>query len=162
MDWYWWILVSVAINWVGCLALGWTYCGILILSGDLRIEGWLFWGGWWPVARTRLISKKSWFARAWQKWYGQSWLGVIIHRDEKGSYDDSFVELTIVHEMRHNLQQLILGLVFYVIYGIDFLRLSIIGKSGYNDNWAEVDARKRAKRWVDEGRPPMYDFGKRR
>ncbi len=162
MDWYWWVLVGIAVNWIGCFALGWVYCSILIWSGDLRIEGWLFWGGWFPVARTRLISKKSWFARAWQKWYGQSWLGIIIHRDEKGAYDDKFVEETIVHEMWHNSQQLKLGLLFFVLYGGDFARLEMIGRSGYFDNWAEVGARRRTKRWIVAGRPPIYNFGTRR
>ena len=162
MDWYLWALIGFAINWVGMFAFSWAYCGILLWAGDLRLEGWVKWRGWFPVARFRLISTKSWFARAWQNWYGHALLGCMIHRDEKGEFDNEFVEEVIVHELRHNVQQLILGLVFYLAYGVASLVALIRGKNGYLDNWFEVDARAAASAWVNAGRKRIFNFGKRR
>jgi hypothetical protein len=126
------------------------------VTKDVKFEGWIFWRGFFPVARYRIISKLSWFGRAWSKWYGHGMLGCIIHRDEVGSYDDKLVEETIVHEIRHHVQQLVLGLIFYLVYGFDLLM------NGYWDVWFEKDARRAEENWKKAGRPLIFKFGKRR
>lgn len=161
MDWHW-VLAGIAINWLGCFALSWAYCGALVWSGDIQLEGWIWWRGWFPVARFRLISRKSWFARAWERWYGHALLGSMIHRDEKGDFDDWLVDETIVHELRHNVQQLILGLLFYALYGAQFVIQEARRKSGYRDNWFEVNARAAASAWGKAGRKRIFNFGERR
>lgn len=155
-------ITIVAINWLGCLAFSWLYCGVLVLTGDIRLEGWVWWRHLFPVARFRLVSRKSWFARAWARWYGHALLGCLIHRDEKGDFDDAYIEEVIVHELRHCVQQLVFGLTFYLLYGLHFVLLSARRKNGYRDNWFERDARAAAFRWVEQGRQYIFDFGERR
>ncbi|KKM97705.1 hypothetical protein LCGC14_1165230 [marine sediment metagenome] len=153
-------LIIVLGNWIGSLLLTWLYVGTLLLTKDVSFEGWIFWRGWYPIARFRLISKHSWFAKIWSKFYGHALFGAIIHRDEEGPWDDLFVVDTIVHELRHCFQQL-LGLVFYLLYGLDYVRLVAMGKDGYYNNWFERDARQAVRNWVDAGRPKRFKFGKR-
>lgn len=162
MDWYGWLLIAVAFNWVGAYAGSWLIYGWLTLSGDIKLEGWIWWRGWFPVARFRLISTKSWFARLWDRWYGHAMFGGMIHRDEVGMHDDRWVETTIVHELQHNLQALCFGLLQGVAYGIHYVWLEAHGQDGYWLNVMEVDARKAADRWVLLGRPRIFDFGERR
>ena len=151
MAWYWQVLIAAGINWIGCYILCSLYClWLRFISHDVTFEGWIIWRGFFPIARWRLISKKSWFARMWDRFYGHGLLGHIIHRDEPGKQDDKFVEITIVHEVRHTVQQLILGSIFYIIYGIDFLF------NGYQNVWFEKDARNAAEKWVKKGRPRIF------
>lgn len=154
------MIVALLFNYVGGYiifgTISWAYTlWLWLLSKDISFEGWVFWRGFIPIARFRLISKKSWFAKAWANWYGHALLGVIIHRDEQGTFDDNHVEKTIIHELRHNQQQLILGFMFYILYGIDYLL------HGYYDVWFEKDARAAEEVWVSQGRPKKFNFGKR-
>ena len=163
MEWYWWVLVAISINWLGAWLVSWLYCGWLwLLSKDVKFEGWLFWKGWFPVARFRLISKKSWYAQLWQNWYGYAMFGVMIHRDNKGEQDDAFVEQTIIHELRHNTQMLVIGMYHWLAYAAENLRIRLFtDKDPYWDNWFEKDARAATQRWIAAGRPPRYRLGKR-
>lgn len=145
------LVVAVILwNWAGALALSWLYCGLWWVTGDLRFCGWLFWRGWFPVARFRVVSHDSWFYRAWDRFYGLSLLFCIIHRDEPGPHDSLQVQETIIHEMRHVSQQLVCGVAFSVWYGVD------VGINGYWGCWAERDARRHVMLWVQAGRPPRY------
>jgi len=153
---YWYLLIGVASNWIGCYILCSIYClWLRFISHDVTFEGWIYWRGFIPIARWRLISKKSWFAKLWDKFYGHGLFGHIIHRDEPGSRDDEFVEETIVHEIRHSIQQLILGCIFFIMYAINYLI------TGYHKVWFEKDARDATARWVNNGRPRIFSFGKR-
>lgn len=161
MSWLEITLWAIAINWLGCWLFSWIYVGILLRAGDVIFEGWIFWG-WFPVGRFRQISRKSWFGRMWQWFYGHSMLGVIIHRDEPGSQDDLYVEGTIVHELLgHQRVQVVMGLTFYPYYG----SLSVIAKAKggdwYQDNGNEKYARRKKDEWVKAGRPRIFNFGKR-
>ncbi len=161
MTWTEWALVAIAINWPGCWLFSWIYVGILLRAGDVTFESWLRWG-WFPVGRFRQISRKSWFGRVWQSFYGHSMLGVIIHRDEPGSSDDMYVEKTIVHELRgHQRVQIVLGLLFYLYYGAASVWAKLRGGDWYQDNANEKYARRVADDWVKAGRPRVFNFGKR-
>ena len=155
-------LIIILGNWLGSLLFTWSYVGILLLTKDVSFESWIFWRGWYPIARFRVISKHSWFAKIWSKFYGHALFGAILHRDEKGPWDNLFVEDTIVHELvGHCIPQLILGLTFYLFYGLDYVRLTIMGKDGYYYNWFERYARRVTQNWIDAGRPNRFRFGKR-
>ena len=158
------ILLCVLANWAGMILISWVYLGWLWkVSGDVKFEGWVFWRGWLPIARFRLISTKSWYAKLWNKWYGFSFGFTMIHRDVKGTRDDLWVEKTIVHEARHAFQQLALGMIQWLAYALDNLRIRIFTKlDPYKDNWFECDARRAADKWEAAGRPRIYSFGERR
>jgi hypothetical protein len=79
----------------------------------------------------------------------------MIHKDEKGKFDDGLVEEIIIHELRHHVQQFILGLMFYIIYAVDFMI------HGYFNVWFEKDARAATNKWIRAGRPRIFNFGKR-
>ena len=162
-EWLWWIGIGVLINWGAMVIVSWAYVGWLWkVSGDVTFEGLIYWHGWLPIGRFRLISTKSWYAKLWAGWYGFSLGFNMIHRDVRGTRDDFFVEETIVHEARHAFQQLALGVLLWVIYGLDNLRIRLFTDGDpYWDCWAERDARAATERWVEKGRPRIYDFGER-
>lgn len=156
------IMLIVAANWLVPLVVTWLYVGWLwLLSGDIKLVGWVLWAKAIPVARFRLISRRSWYAQAWQGWYGFAMMLAIIHRDEKGSLDDDQVEVTIVHEMRHIAQIMVLGLLHWILYAAHTGYLMARGKPPHAYNWFENDARAAAARWIEKGRPRTYKFGKR-
>jgi hypothetical protein len=112
-----------------------------------------------PALRWRLVSKRSWYAKAWQDWYGVGLFCQIIHRDEADTDDDAYVAETIHHEMRHVLQWVILGLLFPVLYVLHFAWLLVVEslkaapeRHPYLDNWFERDARRAAGQVVDVAR----------
>ena len=155
-------LLIVAGNWLVPLVVTWIYVlWLWCISGDIKLEGWVLWAKVVPVARFRLISRRSWYARAWQGWYGFAMMLVIIHRDEKGALDDACVEKTIVHEMRHITQIMCLGLLHWVLYGAHTGYLMASGNPPHAFNWFECDARVYANRWDSAGRPRKYRFGRR-
>lgn len=163
IPWYEFIGWSIVINWHLCYFISWIYIlWLWLVSDDIKFEGWIYWK-FIPVARFRLISTKSWYAKLWQKFYGFALFLIIIHRDEKGKFDDAWVEKTIVHEMRHVFITLIGGLLSWIAYGLNFIFLAIFTKRNpYKDNWFERDACRSADTWEAEGRPKIFTFGKRR
>jgi hypothetical protein len=163
MQWYWWIPIGIGINWLGAWAISWAYAlWLWEVSCDVSFEGWIFWRGWFPIARFRLISRYSWYAKLWEKFYGMGLFGVIIHRDQPGLQDDAYVEKTIVHELRHNLHGLVLGILQWVAYGLNAAVLwAFTDMDPYRDVWFETDARRAADNWVRAGRPRRFDFGVR-
>jgi hypothetical protein len=134
-----------------------------LVSGDIVFEGWIIWRRVLPIARFRLVSTKSWYAKLWNKFYGFALFLAMIHRDTKGPYDDEFVEKTIVHESRHVLITVIFGLSSWLAYGLNFVYLMLFtNKDPYMDNWFEKDARRIADKWETKGRPRIYAFGERK
>lgn len=157
-----WLLLIPA-NWLLAWIISWLYVGWLWgISKDVKFEGWIRLWGWLPIARFRLISTKSWYAKIWLNFYGFAMMLIMIHRDEKGQWDDRFVEQTIVHEARHCVQMMWLGTIFWLVYGADMLRMKIMGKHPYRDCVFERDARAAETRWENSGRPPKFTFGARR
>jgi hypothetical protein len=157
-----WCWGAVALNWGGFYLVSWGYAAWLWrVSRDIRLEGW----GWWgplPVARFRLISRKSWYGRLWRRFYGAALLGVMIVRDERGAHDDVFVDSTLVHEMRHVQQAAVLGALQPLLYCAHMLWLWGRRQDPYRDNWFERDARAAELRWELAGRPRLPWFGERR
>jgi len=162
--WFDYVGWAISANWYLPLIITWIYLlWLWKVSGDIKFEGWVRWRFIVPIARFRLISTKSWYAKLWKRFYGFGLFLAIIHRDEKGIYDDAWVEKTIVHEIRHVSVALILGLLMWISYGLIFLTLKIFtNKDAYRDNPYEIDARKAADRWEGKGRPRIYTFGERR
>lgn len=133
------------------------------VSHDITYEGYILWRGFFPAFRFRLISTKSWYARAWDRWYGCAMFMLIIHKDKKGEQDDAQVEKTIVHELRHVVQELVFGILQWLTYGLDYVRLKLFtDKDPYRDNVWERDARAAADRWEQKGRPRIFNFGRRK
>lgn len=161
-----WVYITLAIliNWNLCLVLSWSYVlWLWLVSGDVYLEGWIKWKFPIPTARFRLISTKSWYAKAWSKFYGFALFLAIIHRDQKGQWDDEWVQKTIVHEMRHVKITVWFGLLSWIAYGLHFVFLKLFtSKDPYHDNWFEIDARRAADMWEQNGRPPIYNFGERK
>jgi hypothetical protein len=147
------ILLSIfAINWIAPFILSWAYAlWLWKFSHDMEFKGWIRVGGIFPVAKFRLISKKSWYAKLWQDWYGMGFMGIVLYRDEPGIYDDAFVKMTLIHEPRHCLQGYILGLLFWILYVVDLLLIYffIPARHPYLDNWFERDARRVSGDQVD-------------
>lgn len=164
IPWFDYVGWAIAANWYLFAAGSWLFVlWLWKVSGDIKFEGWVRWLFIVPVARFRLISTKSWYARLWKKFYGLSLFLMMIHRDEKGDYDDEWVEKTIVHEMRHILVFLIGGLLVFIGYGLIFVFLKLFTrKDPYYDHPYEVDARRAADKWEAKGRPRIYNFGERR
>lgn len=157
-------LYVVGINWgvpfvASLLFMGW----LLYVSHDIKFEGIVWFWKVFPAYRFRLISRKSWYARAWEKFYGQAMFLSMIHRDELGPWDDPEVEETIVHELRHVVVLLVLGLLMWILYGLDYVRLAVFTKRDpYAENFFERDAERSVQRWVYRGRPRIFNFGRRR
>jgi len=162
-DWYDWVAWAVLWNWAGMLFISWLYVGTLLLTRDLKLVGWLYLWGWLPVVRFLLVADSSWYANLWRNLYGASLALTIIHRDELGPKDDDHVDQTIVHEIRHTHQQLWLGMLQWVAYGLHFAWLGLFTSANpYWSNWFEVDARWYAWRWNVTGRPKLFNLGPRR
>lgn len=161
----WWdvVLKVLAVNWGILFVASWFYVGWLwLLSGDVEFEGWMVWRNLIPVARFRLVSTKSWYARLWKKFYGMGLFLVVVHRDERGPDDDFIVERVLVHEMRHVLQFLCLGLLGWYLYLAHAVILWITDKGHpYFDNMFERDADRYAEAWMRKGRPKILTFGQR-
>lgn len=93
----------------------------------------------WYIARFRLISTESRYARAWKGWYGCGLWGYMITNDASPE--------GVRHEARHSWWWLIAGGYYGLAYGADWLRLKLFtDKDAYLDNWAERDARAYASR----------------
>lgn len=153
----------VGIYWVLPFTISMIY-GLWLwkVSHDITYEGYILWRGVFPAFRFRLISQKSWYARAWARWYGCALFMLIIHKDEKGEHDDRMVEKVIVHEMRHVAQEFVLGILQWILYGLHYAYLAIFtDKNPYRENWFERDARAATARWVLKGRPRIFNFGRR-
>ena len=91
------LLIAIAVNWIGMYLLCSVYALWLAkVSKDTVFEGWIWWRGFVPFARWRLVSKKSWFAKLWDGFYGHGLLGHMIHKDAPGKLDDLVVEETIM------------------------------------------------------------------
>lgn len=164
MEWYNYVGLTTLLNWHLCFIISWIYVlWLWHISGDIKFEGWVRWRFFIPIARFRLISTKSWYAKLWAKFYGFGGLLLImIHRDEAGEDDDEFVEETIVHEVRHVFQVLILGTMFWILFGIIFIIIKVFTKKNpYYNHPFEIDARAATQRWIDRGRPKIFTFGKR-
>jgi len=149
------LLYVLAINWGLPLIACWTYVlWLRFVTNDVAFVGWeRVW--FLPVARWKLVSKYSWYAKAWQDWYGVGMFMNIIHRDEDSTDDDVYVQETVTHELRHCLQWFI-GLLQPILYVGHFLYLLIVEslkkeptRHPYLDNWFERDARKSAGQLVD-------------
>lgn len=162
--WYDYIGIGLILNWGVCIAISWLYVlWLLLISKDIKFEGWITVFRFIPVARFRLISRKSWYAKLWDKFYGFGGLFLaMIHRDEPGEFDNSYVEKTIVHELRHVFQVLALGTLFWITFGIFWICIKLFtNKHPYIDNPYEIDARKYANEWVMMGCLKIYNFGDR-
>lgn len=93
----------------------------------------------------QLINNDSWYTHAWRDWYGWSGPWVMIMKDlpkEEGS-DYKRWTRSVLHELRHCIQQFVLGVWFYPCYIIDsmFIWVFIKDKHAYIDNTFERDAR---------------------
>jgi len=158
------LLWFLLINWGGCLVVSWAYVlWLWLVSKDVKIEGWVIWRRMVPIARFRLVSTKSWYAKAWQNWYGFALLFAMIHRDEKGMKDDKGVEEVIVHETHHVVSQILpLGMMFWVLYLAHSMYLATMTtRHPYQNNIFEVAAYRAARVWVNNGRPKILNFGPR-
>lgn len=159
MEFEWWYIIPL--NWIVPLVLSYLYIFILLVTDNITYEGIIYWRSVVPILRFRLSTDNNWYTRLWRNWYGFAMMLAMIHRDEKGSLDDKFVEKTIVHELRHNGQILILGFVQWILYMLHNLILLIQGREMHKNNWFENDARRAADRWLAKGRPKRFNFGKR-
>lgn len=158
------LLLIIAANWGLCIGLSWIYiCWLWFVSKDIKFDGWSVYRKFLPIARFRLTSTKSWYARAWNNWYGFSMFMAMLHRDEESTDDDELVMQTIVHETHHIVFQLMpLGALFWVIYLLDTAYLKLFtNKDPYLNNTFEVGAQVATMNWLKMGRPPIVTFGKR-
>jgi len=153
-------LIAIAINWGIPLIVSWVYVlWLWKLSHDITFEGWVIWRRTVPIARFRLISEYSWYAKLWANWSGFAMMLLMIHRYEGDALDDS-AKLTIVHETYHVIRQILpFGLCFWLAYLATALVLKLRGKSVHRSNPFEDSARHYAAKWQIAGRPPIVTFG---
>lgn len=159
------IIWAIVANWGGCLVISWIYVlWLWLISKDIKFEGWVIWRKIVPIARFRLISTKSWYAKLWKKWYGFAMMLAMIHRDEKGPEDDLAVERVIVHETHHVVAQILpMGVLFWIVYLAHSWILSLFTDlNSYRNNIFEVRANAATLRWMRKGRPKVLNFGTRR
>jgi hypothetical protein len=118
------------------------------------------WYNYTPVFQ--LVNDDSWYAKLWRDWYGWSGPWVILIKDLPGPEDGRCVSRTLSHEYRHWVQQMILGLLFYLVYILNsiYVWLFCKDKHAYLDNFFERDARKVAGQHVDIPRG-MWPHGSR-
>ena len=153
----------VGIFWGVPFVISWGYLLWLAhLSHDITFEGILWWRGFIPVARYRLISRRSWYGQMWERWRGCGLFLAMIVKDNEGTHDDQAVEDTIVHELRHVVQVLLFGILQPLSYlgHYGYLK-AFTSLDPYFANVWERDARASAQRWIDRGRPSIYNLGTR-
>lgn len=155
LDLFYWIGCFVVVNWIGCFIISWlAVLWLWFVSKDIKFEGWVTWRSIIKIARFRLISKHSWYAKLWDKWYGLSLFLIIVHRDEVGDHDDMFVEQMLIHELQHIIQLLSLGCLFWIIYVVHSAYLKVMtSKDPYKYNLFEVAAVRAETKWMANGRP---------
>jgi len=119
----------------------------------------------WPIAKFKLVSKSSWYARLWKNWWGYSGPCAYIYKDEDYIQWEASIELdkewlvaavrrTELHEVRHCFQQLVFGPLHYPLYllmsALIWLYAAPFNKNlhAYLDNPFEKDARKAAGQQV--------------
>jgi hypothetical protein len=156
------VLWVVGINWVVPFVVSMLYVLVMLALREITYEGLILWRGFLPALRFRIQPKRGWLVRAWERWYGQALFMVIIHTDKVGESDDQYVEMIIVHEVRHIQQQWVLGLMQWILYALHSAYLAACTKKDpYKKNWFEVDAKRAAIRWWLGGRPKRFDLGQR-
>jgi len=137
-----WCLPATILVWI-------FYIFPLILFRQIRFVK--FEDSFFPVFQ--LINNDSWYTRAWRDWAGWSGPWVIIVKDlpKEDSAEYKRWLRTLLHELRHCIQQLILGPLFYIIYILDsiFIWIFIKSKHAYLDNVFERDARDYAGQQVN-------------
>jgi hypothetical protein len=148
------LIWAVAINW-GIPLLGYSLYALVtwLIMRDYVYEGFKF-----PAIHLRLTEPEDkkgklepWHVKLWGEWAGHGGLLWIFYRDRPSSVDDAWVLRTKIHELRHSLQGLTLGLLMLLFYIGHSLYIYFFQeeKHPYYDNWFERDARKAAGQLVD-------------
>jgi hypothetical protein len=144
MDWYYWALVAVGINW-GAPLLTWLYPLLMMaFFKDFTFEG--FHG---PFAKFALATRnvEPWHAKLWKDWSGVGSYGFMCYKPS----DSVWMARTMVHESCHCWQFVILGLLQPILYigHSAFIFFFQKSKHAYLDNYFERMARKHAGQQVD-------------
>lgn len=121
----------------------WLFYILPLLWRDIRFRGFAGFG----VARFELVSRHSRYARMWKNWAGFSGPCCILHRAGLSKRD---LAVTIAHEHRHCMQQLVFGPFFYPLYVLCSAAIWVYATianeqyHAYLDNPFERDARRAA------------------
>ncbi len=107
------------------LALIYTF--FLSLTGNFKFYGVENWSFIWIV--------KNPLSTKWNGWSGLT-LGCVII--VKYPPHDKKWRIKLLHEMHHVKQYMLLGILFFPLYGIGWL----LGGCKYRNNWFEKEARK--------------------
>jgi hypothetical protein len=116
----------------------------LLVFGQIRFQRFR-----WPgVAQFVLVAESGWYARKWQRWTGSSGPGFLIYRPIES---ERVLRRMFIHEIRHNMQQLVFGPLFYPAYAMASAAIWLLCEDyhAYLDNPFERDARRAAGQPVD-------------
>jgi len=153
-DWIEPILQGIAWFWLETIAITIGYTAMLWTLGNIEFVGWTFWKKFIPIARFKIIKKEGWYFNAWAKYFPHAFICVIIHK--KDIQYPIHAELEIVHEFEFIRWQLALGMVFYLLYAMEYVILSGKGKDTFHENWFEKRASRIEKEWVEGGMPSIF------
>lgn len=136
-----WLLPATIIVWLFYVLPVWVF-------GEVHYEGMhsLF------VWKFRVSNLASWYTGLWSDWAGWSGPCVIFYKDQPGTFDDAWVERTLIHEDDHCFWQFVFGVFFYPIYSAASLGIWLFGgehRHAYLDNPFERRARQTAGQVVD-------------
>ena len=107
-----------------------------------------------------VVSKKSWYGRAWHRWLG--WSGPCVYVF-KWSGNKQIDWATRLHEVEHCKQQFRWGVFHYPAYFLCTLWILLTNRfrkvplHAYLDNPFEKDARRAAGQWVEIPRDKWPD-----
>ena len=134
--------------------LGWMWASPVTLPGltYAGLFGALKWYRWHGVEGNALVwvmdedKAPSWLLGLWKKWAGHAIGNVVVLT--KSPVDN---KTTLVHEQRHVLQCMRLGVFQPLIYGLSMLaiKLGCPNSDPYYDCPFEIDARRAAGQVVD-------------
>jgi len=154
-EWFESVFLYIVWFWVETLLFSIGYTGILWIMGNIKFVGWTFWRKWLPIARFKLTDEESWFSYCWEKFYPHAFICIIIHKRDPSFFVEN-AEREIVYEVCFIKWQLALGLVFYLLYAFEYIRLSGPDKATLTGNIFERSAARTEKEWVDNGKPVLF------
>ena len=143
------ILIALFLNWWAGVFFPMLMVHILEKTGDFKRVGTITYLGL-PVNVWRQVSRKSWYARKWERYFGCGLAFNIILRYDPGAVSEEVLDEGAVHELRHHWQNIILGALWFLLYGA----FTVI--FGYYKNPFEVDARNKVAKWIRKGRRPCF------
>ena len=138
-----WLLPATILVWLFYILPLWLVTGDIVYEGkEPSMPVWIF----------KVVSKRSWYGRAWHRWLG--WSGPCVYL-YKNADNPNLDKVTRIHELAHCKQQFKWGFIYYFVYILATIEILISNywsknkRHGYLDNPFERAARKEAGQVVN-------------